>query len=898
MAVIDDVLKQSVGAEFLRADLHIHSHGASHDVKDSAMTPENIVKTAAAEGLSLVALTDHNEISNVEAAIQASAGTTVTVIPGVELSTPQGHLLCYLPSLDDLRSFHAKLSIADRNTPNSRCQQQILDCLNLLEPLGGFGILAHVDIKSGFEIENPGASPHKVDVLVHPALLGIELKDASSDISYSESDPDATRAKFGRDRIAKLKLGSKQFLARVLNSDAHAPGALGRNAQSLRRVTRYKMDSASFHGLRVALEDADARVRIEDQIPPSLPMIEGAYLDGGFLAGGTLRFSRNLNCIIGGRGTGKSTVFESIRCLADASQRSKVVDSEVWPEELSLFWKDQAGVRHSLSRHKDNEVQNLDDPIMGPRSFDIDCFGQGEAAQIGHEAQSDPLALMRYLDRFVELEDALEAEEAAREELLELQTKIEEATRHAQQIPQYQTQLTTTQQQLTALKKPDVKELIELQQHLASEKELRRQISDKLQEAKEAIRQGSPRESLDEIRTLSEADAIEVGKTEFQAILNGASAFEVALEASESKIATDLSGFENIVTAQIKEWVTKEAVAQKRVDAKRKELEGLNVRFDNSYIAKLAKDEAKLLSKLKELQGWKKNLDHHRKTRRSVLKQRWQARAKVATLRDAFACSATHRLKEGLSDLHVSLKYTSNALSPDGEEQIIQAMGWRTVQQERASALVRSLTIPALLTAIEKRDSKPIEALKTPEGVKFFKPKDARDLLDRLAEESVRFALERVEVFDLPRLHVTKQMPDGNGKTKPVVREFQQLSLGQQQSVLLALILSADTDKPLIIDQPEDNLDGEFIYATLVPVLRRAKERRQVIIVTHNANVAVLGDAEQIFVMKALSDRGQIVARGSIDHQQTRDYACNILEGAREAFLRRAKMYGVRVKDA
>jgi hypothetical protein len=69
--------------------------------------------------------------------------------------------------------------------------------------------------------------------------------------------------------------------------------------------------------------------------------------------------------------------------------------------------------------------------------------------------------------------------------------------------------------------------------------------------------------------------------------------------------------------------------------------------------------------------------------------------------------------------------------------------------------------------------------------------------------------------------------------------------------------------------------------------------RRQHIIVTHNPNVAVLGDAEQIVVMKAHNDRGEIVTRGSIDSPETRDAACAILEGAMEAFTRRAKMYGV-----
>ena len=106
-------------------------------------------------------------------------------------------------------------------------------------------------------------------------------------------------------------------------------------------------------------------------------------------------------------------------------------------------------------------------------------------------------------------------------------------------------------------------------------------------------------------------------------------------------------------------------------------------------------------------------------------------------------------------------------------------------------------------------------------------------------------------------------------------------------------MLSSKSNAPLIIDQPEDNLDGEFIYHSLVPVLRLAKERRQVIIVTHNANIAVLGDAEQIVVLKSTSEKGIIISRGSIDDPTTREADCSILEGAKEAFQRQAKIYGV-----
>ena len=106
-------------------------------------------------------------------------------------------------------------------------------------------------------------------------------------------------------------------------------------------------------------------------------------------------------------------------------------------------------------------------------------------------------------------------------------------------------------------------------------------------------------------------------------------------------------------------------------------------------------------------------------------------------------------------------------------------------------------------------------------------------------------------------------------------------------------MLSAETNTPLIIDQPEDNLDGEFIYQSIVPVLRRAKERRQVIVVTHNANIAVLGDAEQIIVLGSTAERAIIVNRGSIDDDEIRASACTILEGSEEAFRRRARIYGI-----
>jgi ABC-type Mn2+/Zn2+ transport system ATPase subunit len=184
------------------------------------------------------------------------------------------------------------------------------------------------------------------------------------------------------------------------------------------------------------------------------------------------------------------------------------------------------------------------------------------------------------------------------------------------------------------------------------------------------------------------------------------------------------------------------------------------------------------------------------------------------------------------------------------------------------------------------------------DGARVFSPPEASEIIKRLSEPAVKFALERCAVEDPPKLVVTRNVATQD-KPNYITRDFTRLSLGQQQSILLTLMLcSDDRTFPLLIDQPEDNLDSEFIYSSLVPVLRRAKERRQIIIVTHNANIAILGDAEQIIVLKGTSEGSKIIVRGSIDDDRTCSTACNVLEGAREAFQRRAKIYGFRIEAA
>jgi len=887
---IAEAIELDRGARFFRGDLHIHSIAGSHDVTDPAATPEAIVRTAIAERLDLIAIADHNEICGVATAIAAAEGTSLLVVPGVELSTSHGHLLCYLPTLDALTRFHAKLTLADRGLANSRCSNGVVDILNLVAEGRGFAVLAHVDGGKGLETEVPGSPPHKRDILCHAALLGIELKRADSEISYSDLDPDGDRKLLGRQRIEALGLGKKQFLARLLNSDSHTLTALGRNAAGDRKVTRYKMQTVTFDALRLALEDSDARVRIEEEVPARIPVVRALSMEGGFLTGQGVHFSPNLNCIIGGRGTGKSTTFEAIRCLTGQADTGEVVDSEVWPDLIDLLVEDQSGHELKLRRRRSGEVEDADDPDALLPEFGVECYAQSEAATISQNATSDPAGLLSFLDRFIGVAADAKEEREIRQSLLDSETELKMAADNVAKIPQVERDLRYKKSQLAALEAQRGKEVIVLIRKLDQEREVRLSLRRDLQELLGLTSNDALRERIESIETSVDPTELTIGGPEYQAIAHQAAAFKAKVASAESDLQAAARSLSDVVERQLTAWRIKEATAKTEIDHKRAALEASGVRLDMVFINSLSTDEARLTENLRKLKTWEPGLERRRKERADLVRKRWEVRNRIATKRSAYGVKASRTLKSVLTDLSVSLKFLHSAHSPSGCAVITEAMGWRTSQVPRAPLLIEKLSLPGLIQAVTKKDKNAIRAVKASDGATVFADADAQAIIDNLSAPEVMHKLQAVEVSDTPQLVVTKQV---TGQSRPVTRDFSRLSLGQKQSVLLALMLSADSNRPLIIDQPEDHLDSEFIYQTLVPVLRRAKERRQVIIVTHNANIAVLGDAEQIIVLKAQDDTGRIVSRGSIDHGPTRQFACDILEGSTEAFRRRASIYGV-----
>lgn len=122
-----------------------------------------------------------------------------------------------------------------------------------------------------------------------------------------------------------------------------------------------------------------------------------------------------------------------------------------------------------------------------------------------------------------------------------------------------------------------------------------------------------------------------------------------------------------------------------------------------------------------------------------------------------------------------------------------------------------------------------------------------------------------------------------------------QLSEGQRNTALLMLLLASGKG-PILIDQPEDELDSSFIFGQLVPLLRRIKNERQIIVVTHNPNLPVNGDAELVYALQAEATpdegvKGVVRAQGGLDCGEVKLAVLDVMEGSEEAFRRRGEKY-------
>lgn len=879
----------SNGALFYKADLHIHSFGpsGSFDVTDTSNTPHNIVDTAISKGLKVISITDHNEILNSLIAIDYANGKDILVIPGVEVSTPQGHLLLYFETSEKLRQFYGNLTFNEEKTI---CNQSITECLNYAERYQGIGVLAHINLDSGFEKTIGRFGPHMEQIFKCANLMGLEITRKTEAELYTDKDNNPAHIHLLEIWRSASNNKLHRDFAKLMSSDSHELIRLGNNAEGNNRLTRIKMPELSFRSFKIAMMSSESRIRLEEQIPAHRPLIKHVKIEGELLDGVDIDLSPNLTCIIGSRGAGKSTLLESIRETAGSNTLSRLCDSEVWPQTITLEYIDEAEQRITLQRDKNSYVINRTDSVNGITAIPIESYGQGDTANTIQHSDENPQVLIDFLDRFLNLDYYKRKDEEIIVQLRENQSEMRKLRINLASLKDAQKALENEKRKLENLQKTKAADIVRFHNALLQERNFRTELINELNGLVNKYKDILGDKTIFTNVASMNDDSIIIGKEYFNAVKQIVEQFSDVVSSKEKELNTALYKKVQELKVQLNLWTQMETEIQSKIDAKKQELTQAGIPFDLGRINQISKDIIDLEKKVKSLLEDQKRLKELAAVRKTIIQSRLDNKREILRQHLSFAQRINDNLKNSVDSFFITIKYIEGKYSPEFEETLKNLMGWRTVQVSKASVIARNITVYDFVKAVKTRDAASLRKI-TNNGNRLLSDEDIQRIFDTLNDNCQYEELECVSYDDLPDISVAKQY-NAAGEQKTIVRKISQLSLGQQQSVLLGILLLSDSDKPLLIDQPEDNLDSEFIFKTIVYNLRKIKEHRQVIIVTHNPNIAVLGDAELIIPLKSTNNHSMVIHPGSIDNTDTINLCCQILEGGESAFKQRNKIYG------
>jgi DNA repair ATPase RecN len=893
MVQFKDILLLDNGARFHNVDLHIHSYGASHDVKDSYMTPEAIVDSAVRQGISIIAITDHNSNINVQKAIdhaQENYNGLILVLPGVEVSTAHGHLLVYFAPerTANLTKFLFRLElVGEMGADNTRTAKSMVDTIAEAEKLDGICIAAHIDReKTGFDMFAPGFQNWKKDIITSSGLYGLECDTENSLMWYSEHDESGSagveRKRMFEARRLVVGLSARHHFAHVQGSDAHSMQRFEHQDPS-KPWTRIKLAELSFNALRVALIDPTARVRACVSIPQAIPRIRGIAITGGFLHQEMIHFSDNLNCLIGGRGTGKSTAIRAIAYAFGLNNEFGKYDN--CPDSVTVFCEDASGIvyRYVRTRGGEIEVKAREDSSISEvpiDAFRIEYFGQGELTKVAEDPLKNPNMFQGFLDRHTNLRDLVESEKSIVTNLRENASRLIPLERAFTQMAEKKSLLKDIGTKLKLAEEGNLREVVGMQSKLASEKTVRESIEVIAAQYTKGYPLSGIQRSFDQI--LSTAGTCTGDDNSNKALLaikatllknnNAVKQIELNLNLQLKTCANEL----NALARELKESHQRMCG---QVAIKLADLKARGIATNIPGLEALLSQKISVSKEIADIEQQTNEREDCWEHRSKLLKELIEVRDKMTARRKAQLKGINSNLAEIIKDYTIFVKYDDAGITSDFESFIQEKMQGTYIQGNLIESFCRNITPSDLADFILDRNHNQIA---TKGGIST---EWAHKIFDKLYYWGIIFELQALAKQPKPIIIVlTKSIPH---REIPVL----QLSDGQRHTILLTIAMLAESNVPLVIDQPEDDLDNAFIFSSIVTTLRAIKEKRQVILVTHNANIAVLGDSEQLLPMCRDNDCGKIKDRGSIDAHTTQRSVINILEGGSAAFLRRKEIY-------
>ncbi len=892
----DPIAKASglpAGAVFHRCALQVNPHDyggtfrgqrTSGDAREHAKA---IVEQAVEIDVSVLAITNHNDVSGVAAFQEAAKQTSVTIFPGFELSSSEGiHILCIYPPDTDknrLERFLGRFGIQETGTSSDLSSEPFDKVLAMVEQQGGVAIAAHVTNDKGLFKVLEGQA--RINAWCAKDLLAIQIPGPVANLPphvrliVQNRNSDYRRSHPADENLAVAAINAKDV---VDPSDLKAPSA----------TCWIKMSEIAVEGLRQAFLDPGSRIRLDsDSTPDKHAELVSLTWEGGFLDGAAIRFNPNMNVLVGGRGTGKSTVIESLRYALglepigeEADKTHKGIVRQVLRSgtKISLLVRcyrpaqreyriERTVPNPPVVRTEDGSISNLPPKEMLPR---VEVYGQHEISEL----TKSPEKLTRLLDRFVERDDSSARLKAdLRRELEKTRRSIIEVGTELQQIGERLAALPRLEETLKRFQEAGLEDRLREQSLLVREERVLDSIPERLQNFRECLNLLCQELPIDRVFLSERALQDLPGK---KILADGNDILE-CLSADLDKLAGQFAEALKQADERIAEirsrWNERKEKVQVAYEKILRELQKSAI--DGQEFIRLRR-EIENLRPLGERKFLLKRLEKELLERRRTLLAEWEdIKAEEFRGLDRAAQAVSQKLHP-----RVQVEVTAAGNREPLLRLLRDEIGGRLSEALAILAQEEDLSLPQFVDSCRTGADAVHQTYAVP-------PTQAQRLAEASAETLMH--IEELELSSVTAIHLNTA-PSGK---PPSWQALEALSTGQKATAVLLLLL-LESDAPLIIDQPEDDLDNRFITEGVVPKMREEKRRRQFVFSTHNANIPVLGDAELIVGLAATGggDGGNAYIEpkhiGSIDAHPVREMVEEILEGGKDAFERRRRKYG------
>lgn len=857
------------GATWLRADFHLHT---KEDKEFQYADAENefinqYVDKLKEEKISLAVITNHNKFaySEYKALSKKARKEEIYVLPGVELSVNDGsngiHTLVvfdseqWLANGNDLinqflsSSFLGKTNYENANGRSNHSLLQTIEQLNKFQK-NYFLIMAHIEQQSGFyeELDGGRIGELALNPIFRKSVLGFQKVRT-------------------RDKEAHLKTWfNNQLPAFVEGSDAKSIDEIGKGEKTFIKIGDYNFDAVKYSFLD------------HNRMAKEIPQVNQAYIKSISFTSGKQDIKKiclnpAMNNLIGIRGSGKSSILETIRYALDIDLDDTLESSKYKNKLVTNFLGSGGKTRLELVDHQGKLI--VAEKILGDRTNIYVDGNLNPSLKISPGIIEKPLyfgqedlSRLQGSDRIKSLINQLIGEkvknhrqkiEGKNTEVLNLLSDITRHNKSLAQQPEIEAKKAALEHKLKVFKENEIdKKLnrqIEFDKDANRFKNLKEFEQDVVTNLEEFI--FNYRDSFKSYlgyQSKENSDLIEKAYQSFETFTKLFNQLSILLSQMKSESAN--------LTAIEKQFLNKYEDLKEEFSKIKREINLPNIQADD-YV-KFNKELENTNFKLKELE----------KIKDKTLQLQKQLIVSLTQLQLLWL-EEFDLVKGEIEKINADQTSIKIAMTFKGDKEKFKEF----LKDSIRGANIREANIQSLVDNY----SDLIEIYRDlNEAATSTKVSEILSGGVQLSSFNIRFD-ENIGTF------LTYRVPDHFEifyKEKPLMEH----SLGQRASALIIFLLSLKENDVIIIDQPEDDLDNQTMYDDVIRVLRDLKTKTQFIFATHNPNIPVLGDCEQIISCRC---ENNIISAfvGSIDDNNIRKQIVTIMEGGEKVFEKRKMIY-------